>query len=72
MKVRYLYKVNFKQSESILKEFDGAEQCEIWTAETLAARLLDMHYHIFQAVGVIVNDSDQIEQAERIDRQRRI
>lgn len=71
MNARYLYKVKFKQSENILKEFDGAEQCEIWTAETLAHRLLDMHYHIFQAVGVVVDDAEQIAQAERIDRQRR-
>ena len=69
MPVRYLYRVTFSRTH-IFGETEP-EQVEIWTAETLAARLTDLRYLIRRAVGEVVEDADAIQDAQRIDEERR-
>ena len=62
-----MFRVSFKYANTIFDEF-GDTQREIWTTETLAARLLDKHYHIESAIGRIVIDAGEIAKAEQIER----
>lgn len=66
----YLYKVTFKENLGFFEGY-GDEKAELWTAETLAARLVSYSYLISSALGVIAEDAEQIAAAHRIDEERR-
>lgn len=66
----YLYKVKFKENLGFFEGY-GDEKTELWTAATLAARLVSYSYLISSALGVIAEDAAQIAAAHRIDDERR-